>query len=62
MFFVWSWWYLVIAIAVAGIVALAVVLVKMNRKDIALIEAFQNENAVENVEAKSEPASTKKAE
>ena len=62
MFFVWSWWYLVIAIAVAGIVALAVVLVKMNRKDIALIEAFQNENAVEDVEAKSEPASTKKAE
>ncbi len=62
MFFVWSWWYLVIAIAVAGIVALAVVLVKMNRKDIALIEAFQNENAVEDVEEKSEPASTKKAE
>ncbi len=62
MFFVWSWWYLVIAIAVAGIVALAVVLVKMNRKDIALIEAFQNENAVEDVEAESEPASTKKAE
>lgn len=62
MFFVWSWWYLVIAIAVAGIVALAVVLVKMNRKDIALIEAFQNENAVEDVEEKSESASTKKAE
>lgn len=62
MFFVWSWWYLVIAIAVAGIVALAVVLVKMNRKDIALIEAFQNENAAEDVEEKSEPASIKKAE
>ena len=62
MFFVWSWWYLVIAIAVAGIVALAVVLVKMNRKDIALIEAFQNENVAEDVEGKSEPASTKKAE
>ena len=62
MFFVWSWWYLVIAIAVAGIVALAVVLVKMNRKDIALIEAFQNGNAGEDVEEKSEPASIKKAE
>ncbi len=50
MFFVWSWWYLVIAVLLAGIVALSIVLVKMNKKDVQLIEEFQQANAVEEVE------------
>ena len=50
MFFVWSWWYLVIVVLLAGIVALSIVLVKMNQKDVALLEEFQQANAVEEVE------------
>lgn len=46
MFFVWSWWFLVVAVLLIGIVALSIVLVKMNKKDVALIEEFQQANAV----------------
>lgn len=63
MFFVWSWWYIVIAVCLAGIVALAVVVMKMNKKDVELIDAFQKENEVEQpVEEQPKGKSTKKAE
>lgn len=63
MFFVWSWWYIVIAVCLAGIVALAVVVMKMNKKDVELIDAFQKENEVEQpVEEQPKVKSTKKAE
>lgn len=47
MFFVWSWWYVVCLVLVAGIVAGVVVLFKMNKQDTALIEDFQKANSVE---------------
>lgn len=62
MFFVWSWWYLVIALLIAGIVAMAVVLVKMNKKDIQIIEDFQKENAVEEVPTENSTAAKTKPE
>ena len=62
MFFVWSWWYLVIALLIAGIVAMAIVLVKMNKKDIQIIEEFQQENAAEEVPTENSTAAETKPE
>ena len=62
MFFVWSWWYLVIALLISGIVAMAVVLVKMNKKDIQIIEDFQKENAVEEAPTENSTAAETKPE
>ena len=59
MFFVWSWWFLVVALFVAGIVACAVLLVKMNKKDVQLIEEFQQANAAETVEPSVEEIEVK---
>lgn len=59
MFFVWSWWFLVVALFVAGIVACAVLLVKMNKKDVQLIEEFQQANAAEAVEPSVEEKEVK---
>ena len=59
MFFVWSWWFLVVALFVAGIVACAVLLVKMNKKDVQLIEEFQQANAAETVETSVEEKEVK---
>lgn len=59
MFFVWSWWFLVVALFVAGIVACAVLLVKMNKKDVQLIEEFQQANAAETVESSVEEKEVK---
>lgn len=54
MFFVWSWWYVVIAVLVAAIVALSVVLVKMDKRDAEIIKEFQEANGIEE-EVKEEP-------
>lgn len=59
MFFVWSWWFLVVALFVAGIVTCAVLLVKMNKKDVQLIEEFQQANAAETVEPSVEEKEVK---
>lgn len=59
MFFVWSWWFLVVALFIAGIVASAVLLVKMNKKDVQLIEEFQQANAAETVEPSVEEKEVK---
>lgn len=59
MFFTWSWWYLVVVLLIGAIVGLAVVLIKMDKKDVELIKQFQDENTVEEVEETSEPSTTK---
>lgn len=54
MTFVFSFWYIVLALLVAGIVACVVLFVKMDKKDQVLINDFLKSNAVE--EVKEEPA------
>lgn len=59
MFFVWSWWFLAVILFVACIVACAVLLVKMNKKDVQLIEEFQQANAAETAEPSVEEKEVK---
>ena len=47
MFFVYSNWYIVLAILIIAIIALAVVFFKMDKKDRALIEEFIANNSEE---------------
>ncbi len=58
MYFVWSWWYLVLLFLVAGIVAMSVVFFKMDKKDRVLMKEFV-EASSEKEEQKQEVKSNK---
>lgn len=45
MYFVWSSWYIVLAVLLVAIAALVTLIVLMDKKDKAIIEAFANGNA-----------------
>ncbi len=58
MYFVWSWWYLVLLFLVAGIVAMSIVFFKMDKKDRILMKEFV-EASSEKKEQKQELKSNK---
>ena len=44
MYFVWSSWYIVLAVLLVAIAALVTLIVLMDKKDKAIIEEFANNN------------------
>lgn len=65
MVFVYTFWYFVMIALVAGIVASIIVLVKMNKKDDALMNKFVAESSkgsVEETKAEEKPVEETKEE